>query len=87
LQIQKLKRAGVVDHPERLLIGTLYSQYADRKTTLEGECTLDYGGLAAYTEINQPGKKFMMSGETQNLIKDCTEALFTEFNPDEYEAE
>lgn len=87
LQIQKLTRAGVTDHPENLLIGTLYSQYADRKTTLEGECEIDHGGLTTYTEANQDGKLFMLSGETQDVIRDCTDAEFTEISPDNYEAE
>lgn len=87
LQLQKLTRAGVTDHPEQLLIGTLYSQHADRKTTLEGECRLDPSGVRAYSEINQGEKKFLLAGETQNAIADTTDATFIEFRPDEYEAE
>lgn len=86
LQIQTLKRAGVTDHPEKLLIGTLYSQFAARKTTLSGEAKIDAGGLCIYTERNQAGKVFMMSGETQDVITDTTDAQYTEFNADEYEA-
>lgn len=86
LQIQTLKRAGVTDHPERLLIGTLYSQYASRHTTLEGEAVIDTGDLAAYTERNQKGKVFIISEEAQDVITDTTDAVFTEFNADEYEA-
>lgn len=86
LQIMKLKRAGVTDHPERLLIGTLYSQFANRKTTLTGIAVIDSGGLTAYTEANQGKKVFMMSEESQDVIADDTEAMYTEFNPDEYEA-
>ena len=86
LQIQKLKRAGVTDHPEKLLIGTLYSQFAARKTTLSGEAVLDPGDLCVYTERNQAGKVFMMSSEQQNVIMDTADALYTEFNADEYEA-
>lgn len=86
LQIQTLKRAGVTDHPEKLLIGTLYSQFAARKTTLSGEAKIDTGGLCVYTERNQAGKVFMMSGETQDVIADTTDAQYTEFNADEYEA-
>ena len=86
LQIQTLKRAGVTDHPEKLLIGTLYSQFAARKTTLSGEAKIDTGGLCIYTERNQAGKVFMMSGETQDVITDTTDAQYTEFNADEYEA-
>ncbi|MCM1022335.1 MAG: hypothetical protein NC403_09050 [Muribaculaceae bacterium] len=87
LQLQKMYRAGVTDHPENLLIGTLYSQFADRKTTLQGECRIDPGELAAYTEINQGNKKFLLAAETQNAITDTTDATFIEFNPDEYEAD
>lgn len=86
LQIQQLKRAGVTDHPEKLLIGTLYSQYATRHTTLEGEAVIDSGGLCKYTEQNQPGKVFMMSEEQQDVITDTTQAVYTELSPDEYDA-
>lgn len=87
LQLQKLYRAGVTDHPENLLIGTLYSQFADRKTTLQGECIIDPCGLVAYTEVNQGAKKFLLAAEIQNVIADTTDATFIEFNPDEYEAQ
>lgn len=86
LQIQQLKRAGVTDHPEKLLIGTLYSQYATRHTTLEGEAVIDPGGLCKYTEQNQPGKVFMMSEEQQDVITDTTQAIYTELSADEYNA-
>lgn len=83
-QIQELVRAGITDHPEKLLIGTLYSQYADRKTTLSGEAVID-GGLHYYTERNQGDKRFMLMGDVQDVITDCTDAEYCEFRPDEYE--
>lgn len=86
LQLTQLMRAGVTDHPERLLIGTLYSQYATRKTTLSGEATIDVGDLCCYTEQNQGERLFMLTGDRQDVIADTTEATFTEFNADEYEA-
>lgn len=86
LQLQKLHRAGVTDHPEKLLIGTLYSQFADRRTTLQGECTIEPGGITAYSEVNQGSKKFIIAGETQDLISDTSDVAFIEFRPDEYEA-
>lgn len=86
LQIQKLKRAGVTDHPEKLLIGTLYSQYAERKTTLLGEAQIDAGDICAYTEQNQAGKVFLMSGEQQDVIMDTSNIEVTEFKADEYDA-
>lgn len=84
-QLQQLKRAGVTDHPEKLLIGTMYSQYADRKTTLTGEAIID-GGLHYYTEQNQEGKRFILMSDTQDVITDCTDAEYCEFRPDEYES-
>lgn len=86
LQIQKLQRAGVTDHPEKLLIGTLYSQYAARKTVLTGEAVIDTGDICAYTERNQANKVFLMSGEQQDVISDTSEIEITEFSPDEYDA-
>ena len=86
LQIQKLTRAGVTDHPEKLFIGTLYSQFADRKTTLSGEAAIDTGDLCKFTESNQAGKMFLMSGETQNVIMDTSDIQLTEFKADEYDA-
>lgn len=83
-QIQYLVRAGITDHPEKLLIGTLYSQYAERKTTLSGEAVID-GGLHYYTEQNQGDKRFMLMSDTQDIITDCTEAEYCEFCPDEYD--
>lgn len=84
-QLQELTRAGVTDHPEKLLIGTIYSQYADRKTTLSGEAVID-DGLHYYTEQNQGDKRFMLMSEEQDIISDCTDAEYCEFRPDEYES-
>lgn len=79
-----MSRAGRKNCPEKLLIGTLYSQYAGRKTILSGDAAID-GGLHYYTERNQSGKRFMLKGEVQNVIADSTEAEYCEFRPDEYD--
>lgn len=71
--------------PERLLIGTLHSQYATRKTTLSGEALIS-SGLCAYTERNQEGKYFLLTEDVQDLISSTTDAAFCEFAPDEYTA-
>ena len=84
-QVTELTRAGKTDHPERLLIGTLYSQYAGRKATLSGEAVMD-GGLRCYTEANQEGRLFMLMSDTQDVITDCTEAEFCELRPDEWDS-
>ena len=86
-QIKQLTRAGRTTQAEELLIGTLYSQYAARHTTLQGEAVLDPGTLAIYTEQNQEGKVFMISGEVQDVITDTTEGDYTELTADEYKKE
>ena len=75
----------MTDHPEKLLIATLYSQYATRHTALSGEVEICRSGLAPLTEANQPGKIFMIKGETQNVIADTAEITIVEITPDEYE--
>ncbi len=85
-QIQKLTRAGRTAHPEQLLIGTLYSQYADRRTTLSGEVDIDPDGLSPYADpLQGEDVRFIMSGETVDAKEDTSEATFTEIRPDEYE--
>ena len=86
-QITQLTRAGRTTQVEELLIGTLYSQYAARHTVLQGEAELNPGTLAVYTEQNQSGKIFMLSGETQDVITDTTEGDYTELSADEYKKE
>jgi len=84
-QIRQLTRAGRTTQIEELLIGTLYSQYAERHTQLSGEIELYPVGLVSYTEQNQEGKKFIMTAETQDVIMDTTEATLIELRPDEYD--
>ena len=86
-QIKTLTRANRTAQIEELLIGTLYSQYANRKTRLNGEIELHPDGLVCYTEQNQWGKLFIMTGETQDVIMDTTEATLIELRPDEYDKE
>lgn len=86
-QVRELMRGGFTDCPERLLIGTLHSQFADRKTTLSGECVLDPGIPAPLTEDNQGDRLFMVAGEVQDAIAGTTDATYVEFRPDEYRAQ
>lgn len=85
-QVQMLRRAGVTDHPEKLFIGTLYSQYAARHTTLSGEAQLYPGAMCPFTEANQGGKVFLMIGERQDVITDCSDISIVELSADEYDA-
>lgn len=83
-QITQLSRAGRTTQAEDLLIGTLYSQFAQRRTTLSGEAQLMYDPIAVYTEVNQDGKLFMATEEVQDVRMDCSDAVYVEIRPDEY---
>lgn len=87
-QLGQLKRAGRTESAEQLLIGTMYSQFATRKTVLSGEIVLDPNGLTLYSEAVQPsGTKFLMTGELQHIRDNMSEATLLEVRPDEYTAE
>ncbi|MBR4755769.1 MAG: hypothetical protein IK076_02400, partial [Bacteroidales bacterium] len=87
-QIQTLVRAGREDCPEHLLIGTLYSQFASRRTVLTGEADIPFGHLGTfYDEAQESGVLFLMKGQVQNIIEDTTEAVFVEIRPDEYDGD
>lgn len=81
-----LRRAGVTDCAERLLIGTLFAQYAGRHVKLSGEIVLDPATPAPYTEQNQDGRLFLLAGETEDCITDTADAVLIELSPDEYVA-
>lgn len=83
-QITELSRAGRTSQIEDLLIGTLFSQFGQRRTRLSGEMTIASDGLCTYAEVNQEGKKFMITSDTQDVIIDTSDAIITELRPDEY---
>lgn len=84
-QVRELGRAGRTDHPEQLLIGTLYSQYARRKASLAGEVRLDPDGLSLYSDAHQPAsRKFIIKRERQDIRMACSEITAVELRPDEY---
>lgn len=83
-QITTLRRAGRTGQAEDLLIGTLYSQYGQRRTKLCGEIELHPDAVVTYTEQNQAGKKFILAGETQDCLADTTTVTIIELRPDEY---
>ena len=84
-QITELTRAGRTTQAEELLIGTLYSQYAQRRVKLTGEADILPAGLRVYTEGNQPGKLFMAAGDVEDLRAETSDATFIELRPDEYD--
>ena len=84
-QITELSRAGRTSQIEDLLIGTLFSQFGQRRTKLSGEMKIASGTLGTYTEANQEGKKFMLTADIQDVITDTSDATLCELRPDEYE--
>lgn len=86
LQMMQMKRQGRTNLVEKLLIGTLYSQFAERHTKLTGTAFLMDGGLKLYTDGMQGGKKFIMLADTQNVDDGTSEAVVVELSPDEYDA-
>ena len=69
---------------ERLLTGTLFSQFATRHIKLNGEAEIT-AGLHRYTEANQGRKVFLLSGEVQNIRLGFTDAEYIEISPDTFD--
>lgn len=87
-QITQLTRAGRTTQAEELLIGTLYSQFADRRTKLTGTVELeDDAALAIYTEAMQGDRLFLMTGVIEDVQDGTGEATFVELRLDEYDKE
>ncbi|MDE6802562.1 MAG: hypothetical protein K2J06_07335, partial [Muribaculaceae bacterium] len=86
IDTRHFSRSGVTDSLERLLIGTIYSQYADRHTKLSGKCDIIPAGIPVCSEINQPaGRRFIMAAETQDCRRDTAEAVWVEVLSDNYQ--
>lgn len=84
--VGKLTRGGRTAHPEQLLIGTLCSQYAGRKTVLSGTARLRGEGLRWLGDAAQGDKRFMLLSEVQNLREEESVIEAAEFRPDEYKS-
>ena len=80
--VSALTRAGRTDELERLLIGTVYSNYASRHTTLSGTVLLN-PDFTVYAENNTAGT-FITLGETQNIQSDESEIKIVQFAPDTF---
>lgn len=80
--IESFYRAGETDLLERLLIGTVYSNYASRHNTLSGTASLqpDFG---TYLDKNESGSYLLLS-ETQHLREDESEIKAVQFEADSY---
>lgn len=86
--VTELTRAGRTTQAEQLLIGTLYSQFAQRRMKLSGTADLDHYGLCCRSDAAQPsGRKFYTTSELQ-LIREAENSITAvELRPDEYYSE
>lgn len=81
-QCVSFSRAGVTDRLEKLLLGTVYSQYGERKLQLSGTVGLLSGIVLGDTP--RISGKFIMSSDTQDLRDDTSSAVMTELSQDDY---
>lgn len=84
-QVETLTRAGRTAQAEELLIGTLYSQFAARRTKLEGTTRLGPPGLCLWCEAMQGDCRFIDMSVTENIQDDSCERVLVELRPDEYD--
>ena len=85
--LTRMRRAEREAPVERLLMGTLYSQFATRKRRLSGTVELLAGDLGLYTEAMQGERRFVVVGDVQDVQADESEMSMVEVRPDEYEEE
>lgn len=81
--IQELSRGAYTENLEKLLIGCIYSNYANRNNTLSGSCEVLHG-FNIYTDSNEPGKYVLLS-EKQNLHQCTSEIKMVTFSEDKYD--
>ncbi len=99
--ITHLTRAGHTDCPERLLIGTLYSQYATRHLILKGITTINPWTTTplVYTDphydttyhgsdgsTDRVYTPLMIKAETIDAMQGTADTIFCEVTPDTYTA-
>ena len=84
--IKELTREDRTNQAEKLLIGTIYSQFAERHTKLEGTAFLLHGDLKLYTDGMQGVRKFLMLADCQDIGEGTSEIAIVEVSPDEYDA-
>lgn len=79
---EKFIRGGVCDRLEKLLLGTIYSQYASRKLKLSGTVGL----LSGFVLGDSPriDGKFLLVADTQDMCNDTSDMVMTAFSEDEY---
>ena len=86
IPIQRMCRADRINQIEQLLIGTLYSQFASRKTVVSGTSVLKVPApvLLWYKEQSQAGKRFVSTETIERMREAESEIKLVEFSPDQY---
>ena len=89
LPIGEIERAGHTDIAERLLIGTLCSQYGSRHIKLSGTARMGekWGQWTKYEDAStKSGKTFLLTSSVEDLAADESEIVVRELSADEYQA-
>lgn len=82
--LSMFQRAGVTDTLERLLAGTVYSNYARRMSTLSGTVAL-IPSVEVMSDASSAETKYMLLSEVQNLAQATSEIKIAEIAPDSFE--
>lgn len=82
--INKFYRAGVQDRLERLLLGTIYSQYATRRVVLSGTVKI-LCGFEIYEDASMQDSRFLLVADSQDIAADESEIEMIEFSEDNFE--
>lgn len=82
--IRSFTRAGVTDTLERLLIGSVYSNYARRMSMISGTVKL-IPEAEVLSDRSMLNKVYMILSETQNLATETSEVKLAEIAADSYE--
>lgn len=82
--LKMFQRAGVTDSLERLLAGTVYSNYARRMSTLSGTVAL-VPSAEVLSDVSSAETKYMLLSEVQNLAQETSEIKMAEIAPDSFE--
>lgn len=82
--IEDFSRAGITTSLEKLLIGTIYSNYAARHNTLAGTAKIlpENGILSDKSSVNS---RYILLSEAQSLERGTSEIKMAEFGEDSYE--
>lgn len=84
--VWSMKRAGVHSYMERILMGSLYSQYAHRRTVLSGTATENVMNFPVWMDHNTPGL-FIIQSSTLDAIEGTEDLKLVRLYPDSYESE